>query len=480
MVTDTTELPVVERAEPTYKQNKIYELIGDVKPGGRALIGYGGAAGGGKTRLLVELAIDLACDFPGNRIVVGRKDFTSLRTTTMEQFDMHCPQSIISGRNKTEHWVKIRLDEWPEGVESTIFFRELKDYLSIGSEEYGAVLIDEAGEVPRNTALMLLSRMRHKLPKAVMDTRKTSKHPEGRPIKYIFAAASNPWPGWFEDWFVKRELDEERLRELGSNVHFIPALPSDNPYLPEDYEDSLRATFPDEWVKRLMEGRWDAFQGQVYPELSEKVYPDGHLYASKLPPEETWKRIIGGLDFGGNNPHSHFSAGIVAIELQSGRIIRVAEFEEKGVHVFDRQLAWMKQMELKWCNRYTGKRIHWVADKSQFRAVYQWKRMGFRIRESQGGPNSVEWGISQVKHRLDKDGSGIPGSCYIPELHKFPERMKAYRYAEPKDDDNIVKRVPIKRDDDLVDADRYMHENLERTIGDPNSFLKNVLPVVRQ
>jgi hypothetical protein len=115
-----------ERKPLTLKQERIWQIVRNTQPGGMALIGYGGAAGGGKTRALVELAIDLATDYPGNKILIGRKDLKDLKTTTMEQFDMHCPHPLIAGRNNQEHWRKIRLADWPEGVFSLVIFRGLR------------------------------------------------------------------------------------------------------------------------------------------------------------------------------------------------------------------------------------------------------------------------------------------------------------------------------------------------------------------
>lgn len=480
---DTT-LKKIVRSELTPRQLMVWDSVRSIKPGGMGVIGYGGAAGGGKTRAIVELAIDLATDYPGNNIVIGRKDYSDLRDTTMRMFNQHCPRAFVVRRNMTEHWVEIREANWPEGVVSRITFREMKDWMGLGSEEYGAVLLDEAGEIPKNTALMLLSRLRWKLPDIVMSTprtpetpwgRRTKDYPDGAPIKYVFLSCSNPYPGWFEDWFVKRVLDEESLASTGGKISFIPALPSDNPHLAEGYEARLRSIYPEHWVKRLMDGRWDAFEGQVYPQFNELI----HKYNAPLPPPETWARIIGGLDFGGNNPHDHMSAGVVAIELKSNRIIRVGEFEQRGNNVLTHQMSWMLAMEAQWCNKHTGPRIHWVADKTQVAAIPMWKRMGFKVKPSKGGPKSVEWGISMVGRRLDTDASGFPGSFYLPSLEKFPERMRAYRYKEDSGDDNKpVQRDPIKRNDDLVDADRYMHENLESTYGDPDKEVRYALPYV--
>lgn len=485
---------VYEPAALTAKQEQIWEIIRSAPSGSLSVIGYGGAAGGGKSRAIVELAIELAHRYPGNRILIARKNFTNLRETTMAEFDRSCPPPFVYAKNDTEHWRDLRLNHWPEGLVSRVTFRDLKDYLTLGSAEYGAVLIDEAGEVARSSAIMLLTRLRWKLPQEGADLVEGTKVKETLTPKYVFLAASNPIPGWFEEWFVKRQLPEDQLRDLDARVSFIQALPSDNPHLPSDYEARLRLTMPADWVRRLMDGRWDAFEGQVYPQFNRDI----HEYNAKLPPEEEWARVIGGLDFGGNRPDSHFSAGVVAIVLKSNRVIVVSEFEERGQNILDRQMSWMMAQEALWCNKYTGRRIQWIADRSQMAAIRLWQRMGFRVRESGGGNGSVEVGIAQVSRRLDVDDSGLPGLMYMgaagfgmaeastPRLKgqtkpidAFPERMRAYRWDDQKDEMTPTKRVPLKVNDDLPDATRYMCEALESSYGNPNVVLKNQLPSYR-
>jgi hypothetical protein len=457
----------------------MWEHIKNTAPEKTVVIGYGGAAGGGKTRGIVELALDCCLDYPGTKVLIGRKDFKDLRTTTMDQFDLHVPNALIYRRNNQEHWREIRDDSWPPGVVSKVFFRELKDWMGLGSEEYQIILIDEAGEVPANSARMLLSRLRWKLPEIIMETEKTPEtpwgratpeFPNGKPVKYIFVACSNPYPGWFKDWFVEGTLtkDPDAAKIIDGNIHFVRALPSDNPALPKDYEAQLRAFWPEDWVKRLMEGRWDAFEGQVYPEFTpgKHEWPGGH---KNLPHPKHWEKIIGGLDFGGINPYDHFSAGVVAILLKNGRLIRVEQFEDNGPNVAERQMNWMLEMQLKWCpkNPNMPQHIKWCADKAAITAIQLWQKMGFKVIPSKGGWDSVEVGLAMVKRRMEEDNAGLPGSYYCPEMTTFAERMMSYRLEEPKDDNAPVKRRPVDRKSDLCDADRYMHELVERTFGAP-------------
>jgi hypothetical protein len=417
--------------EPHPKQQLVWDALEATPDGSLALIGFGGAAGPGKSRALVEIAIDFALDYPGTRILIGRKDFKDLRTTTMEEFYRHCPPGMLQRSHGSEHWCDVGVSK---GSTARIFFDELKDYLSQGSEQYGLVCVDEAGEVPETTMLMLLTRMR-----------------EPHAAKRAIICASNPWPGWFKRWFVDRELPEDALAAVGGRVTFIPARMEDNPSLPPNYEATLRAVLPADWVQRFVEGRWDAFVGQVYPEFGPV-----HRWRGELPP---FTAVYGGLDFGGQNPWAHKTAGIAAGLTPQGALVRFAEFEEAGADVYEQLVSWMAA-----CERLVRTKIKWRADRTQMWGIDQLRRAErkWEINDSHGGADSVQMGIGTVRRRLEAAVQGLPwGSYYTDDLVKFPRRMETYRWPEPANDDERVQSNPIKRDDDLMDADRYMHEEAD-------------------
>lgn len=440
----TTAAPVrVVEAQfyPTATQGRVWDTVAAADPGTLSLIGYGGALGGGKTRTIVELGIDLALEFPGNRILIGRKDFADLRTTTMEEFYRACPRELLVKRNDSEHWCAIRLPDWPDGVQSMVQFRELKDYQGIGSEEYGAVLIDEAGEVPIQTAMMLVGRLRW--------TRTTN------PIKYVFLAGSNPYPGWFEDWFVTRELPEDVLKAAGGKVTFIPSRIADNPHLPENYESLLRAVYTDDdWLSRMVEGRFDSFTGQVYRELSTHMEWAG--------PTPLYSKLVGGLDFGGAKESAHKTAGVAAGLTTSGNqgigannLVRFAHFEHSGPDVHELLWTWMRQVEVS-----AGRRVNWRADKTQSWGISLAQGAGFLVEPSHGGADSVDAGVGLQRRRMNDSTS-----WFTPELRQVPmvngqrlhgrawyDAMRRYREEDGR---------YVKLDDDTADADRYMHEEAD-------------------
>lgn len=440
------EVEVHLRPQP--KQLRVWDIVREAAPDSLSAIGYGGAVGGGKTWTLAAMAQQLALTYPGNRILIARKDLVDLRTTTLEEVLKITPAELwqrAPSITEARPWGALRLPDWPEGVNSRLFFRDAKDIQGLGSEEYGAAMLEEAGEIPERAALMILSRLRLTVAR-----------------KRVFIAASNPWPGWFERWFVKREIPEEVLRAAGGAIHFVPSGIRDNAHLPDNYEALLRALYAGhpEWIDRFIEGRFDAFAGQVYPELNHSLQWYGRL--------PKFARLVGGLDFGGQRDDAHKTAGVVAgiaardlsiPVAREGDLIRFAHFEDAGPKVHDDLIDWMRTVEVA-----AGRRVNWRADKTQQWGISMARRLGFHVAESHGGADSVTAGIGLVRRRM-RDGA----SHYTEELLKPPapgsqswyESMTRYRWAEQPDEDRAAPGTPIKRDDDTPDADRYMHEEAD-------------------
>lgn len=202
---------------------------------------YGGAMGGGKTWALCAEAIALSCDYPGNRGYICRhtnKDF--MRTTYL----------VLDGMLKETGYLAKHYQSQPAYYElkngSRIYYGGLGDDIraieGLKSMEIGWFAIDEASETSENFFLMLSSRLRLQLPG----------------IKYFGIMGSNPDPGWLKRRFIDQQLADHE---------FIPALPTDNPNLPDGYVERLREIFPDDWVNRFLEGDWTAFEGinNVFP-----------------------------------------------------------------------------------------------------------------------------------------------------------------------------------------------------------------------
>jgi hypothetical protein len=231
-------------------------------------------------------------------------------------------------------------------------------------------------------------------------------------------------------------------------------------------------------------------QGQVYRELGPHLQWYGEL--------PRFSKVVGGLDFGGANDEAHMTAGVVAGLVASvgstddrgvtwqrvsevaqaseetetprqvgraGALVRFAHFEDAGPRVHSDLLDWMRSWEAR-----LGHRIEWRADKSQSFGISMARQQGFQVEPSHGGADSVWNGIGLQRRRM-ADGA----SFFTEELMRAPvrpdgtpakgrawyERMAGYRWAEQPNEERAVPGVPVKRNDDTADADRYLHEAVD-------------------
>lgn len=197
---------------------------------------YGGAVGGGKSVWLCNEVIQLSLEYAGNVGYLCRYELTSLLRSTLMTLERYLPEDIIAQHHQTENYYRL-----VNG--SLIFYGGLGDdrraIERLKSMELGWFAIDQAEEVSESHFFMLASRLRLKLPN----------------IMYKGLMTANPAPGWLKHRFVEQVLPDHL---------FVPSLPKDNPNLPEDYEDLLRELYPEELVKQLLEGDWDALESGNY------------------------------------------------------------------------------------------------------------------------------------------------------------------------------------------------------------------------
>ena len=82
------------------------------------------------------------------------------------------------------------------------------------------------------------------------------KDSNGKPLNILFKElyTANPRQCWLKDDFINNPKD---------NARFVPALPSDNPYLPMDYVQTLTEAFEHrpELLEAYLHGSWDALEG---------------------------------------------------------------------------------------------------------------------------------------------------------------------------------------------------------------------------
>jgi hypothetical protein len=196
-------------------------------------VNYGGAFGGGKTVWLVNESIQLCLDYPGNVGYICRNELPAFRRSVLIELDRYIIPEILEQHHQTENYYRFKNG-------SRLFYGGLGDSISglqrLSSMSLGFFAIDQAEETTETHFNMLAGRLRLNIPN----------------IKYKGIMTCNPAPGWVKQKFIEQKLPDHA---------FIRAIPKDNPFLPADYEESLRKIYPPEWIKSMLEGSWDALEG---------------------------------------------------------------------------------------------------------------------------------------------------------------------------------------------------------------------------
>jgi len=204
---------------------------------------YGGAKGGAKSYTGVQLIFGTAHNYPNTHWFIARKELIDLKKFTIPSIhEVHEHWGISMDRLKFDG--QLNVYTLPNG--STVMLIACADIPSdpmferFGSMQMTGGWIEEAGEIKEAAkANLWLSIGRWK------------NEEYGLPPKLLITA--NPKKGWLKQDFV----DLWKIGKLPRTRCFIPALSSDNPYLPVSYTEKLRNTKDRVTRQRLAFGDWD-------------------------------------------------------------------------------------------------------------------------------------------------------------------------------------------------------------------------------
>lgn len=221
-------LPKQEHAVYYLKDNETKELL------------YGGAAGGGKSALGCLWLIEMCQKYPKSRWLMGRAKLKALKETTLNSFF-----ELASGLNISDQFVynaQSNVIRWVNGSE--ILLKDLflypsdPNFDSLGSLEVCGAFIDECNQVVFKAWQIVTSRCRYKLNEFGI-------------IPKVLGSC-NPAKNWTYKQFYKPDKENS----LKTYRKFIQALPTDNPYLPKSYLESLLSLDKNS-RERLYFGNWE-------------------------------------------------------------------------------------------------------------------------------------------------------------------------------------------------------------------------------
>jgi len=270
---------------------------------------YGGSLGSGKSHWLRWMMVYWLIKFfskykkRGIRAGLFCEDYVSLNDRHLTKIKFEFPTWL--GRfNEAKHEFTLA-SEYGNGI---IAFRNLDDPEKYLSVEFAAMGVDEINRNPVTTFRELRKRLRW----------------EGIPDVRFLAACNPIGEAWVKNIWVKRLFPPEEKEQY--EFVYVPALPTDNPYLPQEYYKSLES-LPEVQRRAYLEGNWDAFDEGVDEKGYTRLLTDRELQSCLVQQGQHSGYIILGIDpaAGGDNS---------AMVLKSGNLQEIV-FNQKMADTMD-------------------------------------------------------------------------------------------------------------------------------------------------
>jgi len=270
---------------------------------------FGGSVGSGKsywirwTTLYWLMKYYAKYNLKGVRAGIFCEDYPSLNDRHLTKVKFEFP-SWLGKFNEAKHEFTLA-PEYGSGIVAFRNLAEPENYLSV---EFAVIAIDEINRNPKTTFDML--RSRHRWP-GIKDTR--------------FIAGCNPLgEAWVKNIWVKRMFPPDEKEQY--EFVFVPALPTDNPHLPQEYYKTLES-LPENQRKAYLEGNWDAFDEGVDEKGFTRLINDRELQSVFVQSGQHTGYKVLGVDpaAGGDNS---------AIVLKSGNLQEIL-FNQKMPNTMD-------------------------------------------------------------------------------------------------------------------------------------------------
>ena len=201
-------------------------------------VGYGGAAGGGKSVIGCYWLMTLGYYLPGAKFFIGRDSIKDTRASVLKTWSEVASKVGFTAYKFND--IGIIFDNGTEIELLDLTFYPYKDpmFERLGSKEYTAGWIEEASQV-------------HYLAFEVLKTRVGRWKNEF--VKSKILCTFNPKKNWVDSTFYRPFVKGVETVE----TRFIYALPIDNPYLPSDYMKRLYELKDEATKQRLLFGNFD-------------------------------------------------------------------------------------------------------------------------------------------------------------------------------------------------------------------------------
>lgn len=229
------------RIEPTVKQDLAWQILLDNET---EEFVFGGGAGGGKSWLGWEWLIYMANTYPETGYFVARKTLKNLKKTTLRTFFKVCRHHGLKRDVHYKYQEQNATIVFPNGswidLLEVAFNPSDPDYEDMGSSEYTAGWLEEAGEINFGAYDTLSTRIGRQ------------KNDEYKILAKLFITC-NPSKNWLYRTFYK-PWKEKRLPQ---RQKFLQSLVDDNPKNEKGYKEKLLNIKNQNKKQRLLYGNWE-------------------------------------------------------------------------------------------------------------------------------------------------------------------------------------------------------------------------------
>lgn len=223
---------------------------------------FGGSVGSGKSYWIRWSTVWFLMNYyskynlEGIRAGIFCEDYPSLNDRHLTKVKFEFPD-WLGKYNESKHEFTLA-KKFGSGI---IAFRNLDDPSKYLSVEFAMIAIDEVNRNPKTTFDMLRSRLRWP---GIRDTK-------------VIAGCNPLGEAWVKNMWVKRMFPPDEKEQY--EFVYVPALPTDNPHLPQEYYKSLES-LPETQRKAYLEGNWDAFDESMDEKGYMRLISDRELQAS--------------------------------------------------------------------------------------------------------------------------------------------------------------------------------------------------------
>lgn len=280
----------------------------------------------------------------------------------------------------------------------------------------------------------------------------------------LVIVCSNPSLGWiknvFYDNIARANPKHPEHANYNPNIQTFIWTSHQNPYLPKDFIENISKNKPSWWIKRYVDGSFDAVDGAVYPRVGEAIIPSQSV-------SDKWERFVG-MDVGLRNPTALV---IGAIDPQTGVVHIFKEYYKANTlvpeharnikQILEEEKVTAGNTRFMVIDPAAGNKTDPINGKS-IQGLYQEYGLYF-----QPANNNIDAGILKVNAYIELGKLKIHDTC--PNLIR---ELQNYQYPDVEDTqkDKPLKEKPIKTNDHAADALRYA---LMRLPDDPDNLKNN-------